>query len=213
MFTGIVEEVGTVVEARVGERSALLTVRAAAVLEGTAVGDSILTDGVCLTVAALGGDRFTADVMPETFKRTTLVEKSAGAPINLERALTLRSRLGGHLVTGHIDGVGVVRRVERRANALVVHLAAPREVTTLCVDQGSIALDGVSLTIVSAGDGELEVSLIPHTAEVTTLGALRPGSRVNLEADLIAKYVAAFLGRARPGEGLTWEKLAEAGFV
>jgi len=213
MFTGIVEEVGTIAEARVGEQSALLTVRATAVLEDASIGDSILSDGVCLTVAALGGDRFTADVMPETFKRTTLAEKAIGAPVNLERALTLNSRLGGHLVTGHIDGVGVVRRVERRANALIVHLSAPRAVTTLCVDQGSIALDGVSLTIVSAGDGELEVSLIPHTAEITTLRALRPGSRVNLEADLIAKYVAAFLGRARPGEGLTWEKLAEAGFV
>jgi riboflavin synthase len=213
MFTGIVEEVGTVVETRVGEQSALLTVRAATVLEGSSVGDSILSDGVCLTIAALGGDRFTADVMPETFRRTTLAEKAIGAPVNLERALTLRSRLGGHLVTGHIDGVGVVTRVEKRANALVVRLAAPREVTTLCVDQGSLAVDGVSLTIASAGESELEVSLIPHTAAVTTLGALRPGSRVNLEADLIAKYVAAFLGRAKPGEGLTWEKLAEAGFV
>jgi riboflavin synthase len=213
MFTGIVEEVGTVVATSVGEQSALLTVRATNVLGGTAVGDSILTDGVCLTVTSLDGDRFTADVMPETFRRTTLAEKSAGASINLERALTLRSRLGGHLVTGHIDGVGVVRRVERRANAVLVRLTAPREVTALSVDQGSIAADGVSLTIVSVGEGELEVSLIPHTAEVTTLGGLRPGSRVNLEADLIAKYVAAFLGRAKPGEGLTWEKLAEAGFV
>jgi riboflavin synthase len=213
MFTGIVEEVGTIAETRVGEQSALLTVRSAAVLEGASVGDSILSDGVCLTIAALGGDRFTADVMPETFRRTTLAEKAIGSGVNLERALTLRSRLGGHLVTGHIDGVGVVRRVERRANALVVRLEAPREVTRLSVDQGSIALDGVSLTIVSVGDAELEVSLIPHTAEVTTLGGLRPGSRVNLEADLIAKYVAAFLGRAKPGEGLTWEKLAEAGFV
>ncbi len=213
MFTGIVEEVGTVVETRVGEQSALLTVRAVTVLEGASVGDSILSDGVCLTVAALGGDRFTADVMPETFKRTTLAEKAIGAPVNLERALTLRSRLGGHLVTGHIDGVGVVTRVEKRDNALVVRLAAPRAVATLCVDQGSLAVDGVSLTVVSAGEGELEVSLIPHTAALTTLGALRPGSRVNLEADLIAKYVAAFLGRAKPGEGLTWEKLAEAGFV
>lgn len=213
MFTGIVEEVGTVVETRVGEQSAFLTVRAATVLEGASVGDSILSDGVCLTIAALGGDRFTADVMPETFKRTTLAEKAIGAPVNLEQALTLRSRLGGHLVTGHIDGVGVVGRVERRANALVVGLAAPRAVTALCVDQGSLAVDGVSLTIVSARAGELKVSLIPHTAAVTTLGALRPGSRVNLEADLIAKYVAAFLGRAKPGEGLTWEKLAEAGFV
>ena len=213
MFTGIVEEVGTVVGSRVGEQSASLTVRAATVLEDAGVGDSILSDGVCLTIVELGGDRFTADVMPETFERTTLAEKAIGAPVNLERALTLRSRLGGHLVTGHIDGVGTVTRVERRANAQVVWLTAPREVTTLCVGQGSLAVDGVSLTIVTTGQSELEVSLIPHTAAVTTLGALRPGSRVNLEADLIAKYVAAFLGRAKPGEGLTWEKLAEAGFV
>lgn len=213
MFTGIVEEVGTVVETRVGTESAQLTVAATTVLEDTAVGDSILTDGVCLTVTRLGGGRFSADVMPETFRRTTLSEKAPGTHVNLERALTLRSRLGGHLVAGHIDGVGTVTRIEPRANALVVRLTAPREVRALCVDQGSIALDGVSLTIVTAGDGELEVSLIPHTAEVTTLGALRPGSRVNLEADLIARYVAAFLARAKPGEGLTWDKLAEAGFV
>ncbi len=213
MFTGIVEEIGTVVAARVGPESAVLAVRAGAILEGTAVGDSILTDGVCLTVTTLGEDSFSADVMPETFRRTTLSEKAPGSRINLERALTLHSRLSGHLVAGHIDGVGTVTRIEPRANALVVRLAAPREVTALCVDQGSIAIDGVSLTIVSAGDAELAVSLIPHTAEVTTLGSLRAGSRVNLEADLIARYVAAFLGRARPAEGLTWDKLAEAGFV
>ena len=213
MFTGIVEEVGTVVGTDVGAQSALLTVRATTVLEGTEVGDSMLTDGVCLTVASLAGDRFTADVVPETFRRTTLAGKLAGAPVNLERALTLRSRLGGHLVTGHIDAVGVVRRVERRANALAVSLTAPREVTALSVGQGSIAVDGVSLTIVSVAGGELEVALIPHTAAVTTLGGLRPGSRVNLEVDVIAKYVAAFLGRAQAGEGLTWERLAEAGFV
>ncbi len=194
MFTGIVEEVGTIVTTRVGAESALLTVSATKILEDAAVGDSILVDGACLTVSALGAGRFTADVMPETFRRTTLADKAAGAPVNLERALTLRSRLGGHLVTGHVDGVGTVTRVEPSANALVARLTAPREVTALCVDQGSIALDGVSLTIVAVGDGELTVSLIPHTAEVTTLGRKGPGARVNLEVDIVAKYVERLLG-------------------
>ena len=213
MFTGIVEEVGRLRRLGVGARSARLEIAAAIVLDRTRVGDSILSDGVCLTVTSLGRDGFTADAMPETVRRTTLGERRPGDGINLERALTLQSRLGGHLVSGHIDGVGVVRTVRPEDNALVVRVEAPREVSAVSVPQGSVALDGVSLTLVAVEDRELRVSLIPHTAAATTLAGLAAGRRVNLEADLIGKYVRTFLDRTRAGEGLTWDKLAESGFV
>jgi riboflavin synthase len=212
VFTGIVEEIGALRGLRVDERSAALEVAAHTVLEGTAVGDSVLVDGVCLTVTRVGRDGFTADVMPETARRTTLAERRSGDSVNLERALTLRSRLGGHLVSGHIDGVGTVTGARREDNALVVDLDAPDAVSRVSVAQGSIAVDGVSLTIVAVDGNRLRVSLIPHTASVTTLARLARGVRVNLEADLIAKYVYAFVGGRKPADGLTWEKLAEAGF-
>ncbi len=212
MFTGIVEELGTLRSLRVGEKSAALDVVARVVTGGAAVGDSILTDGVCLTITGLRPGGFTADVMPETVRRTTLADRRPGDRLNLERALTLRSRLGGHLVSGHIDGVGLVTAVIPEDNALVVELEAPQAVCDVSVAQGSIAVDGVSLTIAAVDGRRVRVSLIPHTAAVTTLGRLAPGVRVNLEADVIAKYVYAFVTRRKPGEGLTWEKLAEAGF-
>ena len=212
MFTGIVEEIGTLRSLRVGASSATLEVAATTVLEGTAVGDSILTDGVCLTVTSLRTGGFTADAMPETVRRTTLAERRPGDRLNLERAMTLSSRLGGHLVSGHIDGVGVVTAVTPEDNALVVEIEAPEAVARVSVDQGSIALDGVSLTIVGVTGDRVRVSLIPHTAAVTTLGRLTTRSRVNLEADLIAKYVYSFVAGRKPDGGLTWEKLAEAGF-
>jgi riboflavin synthase len=212
MFTGIVEEVGTLRSIRPGADGMVLDLRASVVTEGAAVGDSILTDGVCLTVTSLRPDGFTADAMPETVRRTTLSERRAGDRLNLERAMTLRSRLGGHLVSGHVDGVAVVVAVTTEDNALVVELEAPETVTRMTVDQGSVAVDGVSLTVVSVAGDRIRVSLIPHTAAVTTLGLLRPGARVNVEADLIAKYVYAFVSGRKPADGLTWEKLAEAGF-
>lgn len=212
MFTGIVEEVGKLRRLDVGGQSARLEIAASVVLDGTKVGDSILTDGVCLTVTAVGRDGFTADAMPETVRRTTLGERRPGDGLNLERALTLQSRLGGHLVSGHVDGVGVVRAVKPEGGALVVTLEAPEEVAAVSVAQGSVALDGVSLTLVEVGRRELRLSLIPHTAAATTLSGLGPGRRVNLEADVIGKYVRTFLDRAGAGGGVTWEKLAEAGF-
>jgi len=213
VFTGIVEEVGRLRRLEVDAESARLEIAAALVLDGTRVGDSILTDGACLTVTALGRDGFTADAMPETVRRTTLGERRPGDGLNLERALTLQSRLGGHLVTGHVDGVGVVRAVRPEGNALVVTVEAPEEVAAVSVPQGSVALDGVSLTIVACESRGLRVSLIPHTAAATTLAGLAAGRRVNLEADLIGKYVRTFLDRGRAAGGLTWDKLAEAGFV
>jgi riboflavin synthase len=212
MFTGIVEEVGTLRRVTPGSESFVLDLDAAAVTADTAVGDSILTDGACLTVTSLRPGGFTADAMPETARRTTLGERRPGDRINLERALTLRSRLGGHLVSGHIDGVGTVTSVTTEDNALVVEIEAPDAVSRVTVDQGSVAVDGVSLTVVGVAGDRIRVSLIPHTAAVTTLGRLTAGSRVNLEADLIAKYVYAFVSGRKPEGGLTWEKLAEAGF-
>jgi riboflavin synthase len=212
VFTGIVEEVGTLRALRVGEKSAALEVSSSLVTRELAVGDSVLTDGVCLTVTAVRPAGFTADVMPETVRRTTLSERRPGDRLNLERALTLRSRLGGHLVSGHVDGVGAVISVTPEDNALVVAVDAPAAVTDVSVAQGSVALDGVSLTLVAVEGRRLTVSLIPHTASVTTLSRLAPGVRVNLEADLIAKYVYAFVHGRKPEAGLTWERLAEAGF-
>ncbi|MCX6364280.1 MAG: riboflavin synthase, partial [Actinobacteria bacterium] len=175
MFTGIVEEVGTLRSLRVGEKSAVLDVTAAIVTDDAVVGESILTDGVCLTITALRPGGFTADVMPETVRRTTLADRRPGDRLNLERALTLQSRLGGHMVSGHIDGVGTVVRITPEDNALVVQLEAPKAVSDVSVAQGSVALDGVSLTIVAVEGSRLRVSLIPHTAAVTTLTRLAPG--------------------------------------
>lgn len=212
MFTGIVKEVGEVREVRLGASSATLEVAAPGVAATAAPGDSVLTDGVCLTVTAVEGGRFRADATPETVRRTTLGERRPGDRVNLEPALALGDRLGGHLVTGHVDGVGVVRAVRREENALLVDIAVPDEVAALTVPRGSLAVDGVSLTVVAVTGGTVRVSLIPHTAAVTTLGVLRPGRRVNLEADVLARYVAGLLARGRAAEGLTWETLREAGF-
>jgi riboflavin synthase len=212
MFTGIVEEVGTLRRVAPGTDSVALDLDASVVTAGAAVGDSILTDGVCLTITSLRPGGFSADAMPETVRRSTLSERRAGDHVNLERALTLNTRLGGHLVSGHVDGVGLVASVTPEGNALVVTIEAPDAVSRVTVDQGSVAVDGVSLTVVGVSGDSLRVSLIPHTASVTTLGRLKPGSRVNLEADLIAKYVYAFVAGRKPEGGLTWEKLAEAGF-
>ena len=213
MFTGVIEEVGRLCGLVVGGSSAVLEVEAAVVLEGTRVGDSIATSGACLTVTRLAAGRFWADAQPETVRRTTLGRKRPGDGLNLERALTLQSRLGGHLVQGHVDGVGTVSRIDHEGNAAIVTLTAPEAVVTVSVPQGSIAIDGVSLTIVDLERDGLRVSLIPHTVAATTLRDLRIGAEVNLEADLIGKYVHAYLVRPGSTQGLTLEKLSEAGFL
>jgi riboflavin synthase len=213
MFTGIVEEVGRLRSIAVGKSEASLEIEASVILEGTRVGDSIDTAGVCLTVTRMADDRFWADAMAETIRRTTLGAVTPGTPLNLERALTLSSRLGGHLVTGHVDGVGRVERIRREGETTVLVLAIPPEVAVTSVAQGSLAVDGISLTIVDLRAGRATVSLIPHTVANTTFARLRVGAIVNLEADIIGKYVRAYLGGSLPAEGLTWEKLGEAGFV
>jgi len=213
VFTGIIEEVGRLRSLSLGGAAAVLEIEAEVVLEGTRVGDSIAAAGVCLTVTRLGSDRFWADAMPETVRRTTLAGLRGGAHINLERALAIGERIGGHLVAGHVDGTGTVLRVVSEGNATVVTVRGPQAVTALSVPQGSIAVDGVSLTIVKVSGDSLAISLIPHTTAATTLAGLKAGAPVNLEADLIGKYVQSFLSRRSTGESLTWEKLAESGFA
>jgi riboflavin synthase len=188
VFTGLIEELGRFVRSD-GHR---FTFAAATVLEDTAVGDSISVNGCCLTVVALSPTTWSADVVDETLARTALGDLRPGDPVNLERPVKLDGRLGGHLVQGHVDAVGQVTRP-------APDLAVTSPHTRYLVEKGSISVDGVSLTVVDLTDGGFTVAVIPHTAEVTTLGTRRPGDRVNLEFDLIAKYVAKSVERLLPG--------------
>jgi riboflavin synthase len=190
MFTGIVEELGTVEAVERQSDAVRLTVRATTALEGTDLGDSIAVNGCCLTVAERSAVTWTADVMAETLAKTGLGSLAAGDRVNLERAATVGSRLGGHLVQGHVDAVGHVVRREPGEHWDVVTVSMPRELAPYLVDKGSITVDGVSLTVVEAQRDGFTVSLIPETLRRTTLGFRRPGDAVNLEADVIGKYVA-----------------------
>ncbi len=199
MFTGIVEEIGEIlaVELLDGGTDSRLHVRGPLVASDAAFGDSISVSGVCLTVTSLPGDgTFTADVMPETLRYTSLGDLSAGDPVNLERSLRADGRLGGHVVQGHVDGVGTVRSREPgpRWDDVVVEL--PRELARLVARKGAITVDGVSLTVTDVGEDFFGVSLIPTTLEHTTLGDAEPGTRVNLEADVLAKYTQRLLETA-----------------
>ena len=199
MFTGIVEEVGTLVVRDDQGDSARLQVRGAKTLQGVALGDSIAVNGVCLTVTGVTDDVWSTDVMAETLRRSSLGALTDGDPVNLERAVTADTRLGGHIVQGHVDGVGTVASVSPSEHWTVVRIALPADISRYVVEKGSITLDGVSLTVSAlsaATDPEpwLEVSLIPTTLRETTLGTRAPGDPVNLEVDVIAKYVERLLG-------------------
>lgn len=211
MFTGIIEEIGRVRALRRGARSFTLEIEARKVLEGTQVGDSIATNGVCLTVTRMDEGGFAADVMPETVERTALKRLQPGSPVNLERALTLSSRLGGHLVAGHVDATGRIASRREDDTALWLEVEAGPAVLRYVVEKGSIAIDGVSLTVARVGERSFSVSLIPHTQGVTTLYERRVGDRVNLENDMLVKYVEKLMGRAPQG-GLTLDFLRENGF-
>lgn len=215
MFTGIVEELGTLREITRGAASARLWVAARRVLEDIRPGDSMAVNGVCLTVTTLNGESFTADVMAETLARTNLGKLVPGERVNLERALRLGDRLGGHLVTGHIDGVGILTESRKQGIAALLTISAPREVMRYVVKKGSVAIDGISLTVVDLSDSSFQVSLIPHTLEQTTLGRKGPGDAVNLEADIIGKYVEKFLLSAQEQgkKNLSVEFLASHGFL
>ena len=193
VFTGIVEETGRVTSVPAPGRAGRLAIKASRVLEGTRIGDSIAVNGVCLTATELLADGFAADVMPQTLSHSNLGALRAGSPVNLERAMAADGRFGGHIVSGHIDGTGTVRRVRRDQNAVRFTIGAPAGIMALIVAQGSIAVDGISLTVADLYDDAFEVSVIPHTAAETTLGSHRPGSTVNLENDVVGKYVQRLL--------------------
>jgi riboflavin synthase len=190
MFTGIVEELGRVAAIQALPDNAIrITIEGPTVLSDANLGDSICVNGVCLTVAEQNGDQFTADVMSETINRTTIGDLLAGSQVNLERPVTLATRLGGHLVQGHVDAVGEVSAREHSENWDVVTITPPKELLKYVVEKGSITIDGTSLTVSAVTDLTFSVSLIPATLEKTTLGIRQIGDRVNLEVDVLAKYV------------------------
>ncbi len=208
MFTGIVEEIGKVATIRVRDKSFHLEVTGKLVLEDLRVGHSVAVNGVCLTATEVKKDLFAADGTPETFRRTNLGKLRLGDRVNLERALRLGDRLGGHLVTGHVDGLGTVKGVSLEGNARRIVLEAPAEICRATVDKGSLAVDGVSLTVAGLGAERIELVLIPHSASATTLGDKVVGDTVNLEVDLIGKYVRE--GREK---GISRAFLAQNGFI
>jgi riboflavin synthase len=193
MFTGIIEEMGVVKTLTKSGQGCALTVLAKRVLEGLSSGDSIAVSGVCMTVSGFESDEFRADVSPETVKVTTLGALRTGDPLNLERSMRLSDRLSGHLVTGHVDGRGTVRERIQEANGLHLLIEAPQEVLRYCVVKGSITVDGVSLTINELAADTFRATIIPHTARLTTLGLKRTGELVNLESDLLGKYIDRLL--------------------
>ncbi len=193
MFTGIIEEVGTIQKIIGHQISGSLKIKAEKVLSGTKIGDSIAVNGVCLTVTGMQGDCFFADVMAETLRKTNLGALPIGAGVNLERAMPSGGRFGGHIVSGHIDGTGTIMSLRPEGNAVWVTISAPADVLRLIVNKGSIAIDGISLTVASLEESAFRVSVIPHTGEATTLLSRKAGDLVNLENDVIGKYVERLL--------------------
>lgn len=214
MFTGIVEEVGQV--KAIGNGT--LQIQATKVLEDVKLGDSIAVNGICLTVTGFNSHSFQADVMPETIKRTSLGELKLGSPVNLERALTLSSRLGGHIVSGHIDGTGRIVSLKEDKNAILMKIQADGAILRYIVEKGSVALDGISLTVAQVGNRDFTVSLIPHTRQVTNLSVKGEGSLINIENDVVGKYVAKLLQPAGESadvaaqSSITMDFLKENGF-
>ncbi len=213
MFTGIVEEIGTIRHLSINGGSGSISIKASEVLNGTKIGDSIAVNGICLTVTSLSSDGFTADVMAETARRSALFKAAAGDKVNLERAMAADGRFGGHIVSGHIDGTGTIVSMKREENAVWVTVEAPPEIIGLIVEKGSVCIDGISLTVAAVGKDSFKVSIIPHTADETTLILKRAGDKVNLENDIVGKYVKKFMTQegsaAEESSGLTMDMLRE----
>lgn len=214
MFTGIVEEVGTIRHVKTAPDGARLTVAARTVLSDAKLGDSIAVNGVCLTMVERGADWFAADLSAETLSRTSLRQARAGTPVNLERALLPSARLGGHIMQGHVDGTGEFIAAHAVGDGYVVRVSYSPELARYIVEKGSLAVDGISLTVAALGDEWFEIAVIPHTWRMTNLSTLARGAAVNLEVDIIAKYVERMLQPQlqRSQEKLTLERLRELGY-
>jgi riboflavin synthase len=218
MFTGIIEGLGAISAIRSSGQGRRLTVDADFELTGSKIGDSISVSGACLTAVRIAGRRLEADVSPETAAKTTFGAARVGERVNIERAMRLSDRIDGHLVSGHIDGTGVIESRAAVGNVLVVGIGVPEELARYMIVKGSVAVDGISLTVNTLEPGRFSVCIIPHTAGQTTVGFKSKGARVNLEADMIGKYVERFLSArqgpaAAPPTGVTLEMLARAGFM
>jgi riboflavin synthase len=212
MFTGIVEEMGNVKALRRDAGGARLTIVASTVLDGTALGDSINVNGVCLTVVEKGNAEFSADVAHETLKVTNLGDLRVGQKVNLERALQLSSRVGGHLVTGHVDAVGRIKEKRQEGSSWRIAMEAPTDALRYIIKKGSVAVDGISLTVAEIDRAGFSVAMIPHTAKQTTLGFKMAGESVNLETDIIGKYIEKLLS-GRVESGLNLDQLKKTGFA
>lgn len=197
-----------------GEKSVILSIGCSEILEGTLLGDSISVNGVCLTVTAINGKGFDADVMPETVRATNLKNLKPGDTVNLERALSPLRRFGGHIVTGHIDGTGRISEIKKEDNAVWITIEAGSEILRYIIHKGSVAVDGISLTVQYVDDRVFKVSIIPHTRDYTTLPAAKAGCIVNLECDIIGKYIERLINRENNNTGsrITMEYLLENGF-
>ena len=216
MFTGIVEEMGQIRSIVRGASSAVLSIEANLILEDLKIGDSVAVNGVCLTATSMGAGGFTADVMHETLNRSSLGALQKGSHVNLERAMLANGRFGGHIVSGHIDGTGTIGSIQKDDNALWYTILADAKLLRYIVEKGSVTIDGISLTVADVQSDRFAVSLIPHTAKVTVLGEKRTGDIVNLETDIIGKYVEKLMKPAveetKQKSGITMEFLAENGF-
>ncbi len=208
MFTGIIEEVGKIKNISKTSSGILLTISADKVLRDCNIGDSIAVNGICLTVTKFDNDSFTVDVMNETVRKTTLHKLTQNSYVNLERAMLANSRFGGHIVSGHIDGTGIISAIKKDGIAFIYKINTTKEITKYIINKGSITIDGISLTVVSVSDTSFTVSIIPHTMTVTNLGKKKIGNMVNLENDCIAKYVEKMLDNKQEKKSLL-EKLKE----
>jgi riboflavin synthase len=217
MFTGLIEEIGIISSIEKGRNSYQFGISAHEVLEGTKIGDSICTNGACLTVIKISSNHFTVDIMSETVLMTNFSDLKIGSKVNLERAMRLSDRLGGHLVSGHIDGTGKIVSINKDDIAWRIEIESSQDIISKILDKGSIAIDGISLTVVRVLENSFEVSIIPHTANETTLLSKKINDTVNLETDMIGKYVLKFLSASKKEEEhdkkIDMSFLAENGFV